>query len=77
MILDVKEYDIVGLEFKHVCLYLKRVQKRCARKCLEKFLISKHSFYGAELFVGYCEVSAQRCGRYRMARNEISRPIDS
>ena len=45
MILDVKEFDIVCLEFKHVCLDFKRVWERCARKCLEKCSISKHSFY--------------------------------
>ena len=36
MILYVQEYNIVCLEFKHMCLDFKRVQKGGARKCLEK-----------------------------------------
>ena len=47
VILDVYEYNIVCLDFKHVCLDFKHVcldfkrdQRRGARKCLEKCLIS-------------------------------------
>ena len=37
MILDVKKFDIVCLEFKHVCLDLKGIYQHDARGCLKVF----------------------------------------
>ena len=43
MILDVKKFDIVCLEFEHLCLDFKGIHERGARGCL----LSKYTFYSA------------------------------
>ena len=37
MILDVKKFDIVCLEFEHVCLAFKGIYERGASRCLKVF----------------------------------------
>ena len=37
MILDVKKFDIVCLEFEHVCLDFKGIYERGSRRCLKVF----------------------------------------
>ena len=37
MILDVKKFDILCLEFEHVCFDFKGIYERGARRCLKMF----------------------------------------
>ena len=47
MILEFKKFDIVCLEFEHVCLDFKGIYERGARGCLKVFNFKKYFFYNA------------------------------